>query len=101
MSKYSFTAKFIAHEGKRDELISILAQAAEGMTDVTACHLYLIHKDNKDENAIRIYELWDSKEAHDASLKAPGAAELIGKAMPMLNGMPEVMEWEAVAGKGY
>lgn len=101
MSKYSLCGKFKAHAGKRDELLAILTDAANGMTDVKGCHLYIVHTDAKDENAIWVYELWDTKEDHDASLKLPGTPEMIARAMPLIDGKPEGYQLEAVAGKGY
>ena len=100
MNKYAFFGKMTTKAGKRDELMAILSQAAASMNDVKGCRLYIIHKDSQDENAICVYELWDSKEDHNASLKLTIVQELIGKAMPLLDGMPEGKQFEAVAGKG-
>lgn len=101
MSKYSLAGKFKTKPGKREEMIDILTEAANGMADVKGCHLYIVHKDAKDENAVWVYELWDTKEDHDASLKLPGTPEMIAKAMPLIDGKPEDNELEAVSGKGY
>lgn len=101
MSKYAYTGKITAQRGKRDELLAILVEAAGAMNEVKGCHLYIVHTDNADPDAIRVYELWDSKEDHDASLQNQETRQLIAKAMPLINGRPEGMEWEAVAGKGY
>lgn len=101
MAKYSLCGKFTAQAGKRDELLAILTDAANGMEGVTGCHLYIVHTEATNENAIWVYELWDSKEDHDASLKLPGVPEMIAKAMPLINGKPEGYQLEAVAGLGY
>lgn len=101
MSKYSFFGKFRTQPGKRDEMLGILSEAASGMANVKGCQIYIVHKDAKDEHTIWVYELWDSKEDHDASLKLPGVPEMIAKAMPLMDGRPEGYELEAVAGKGY
>ena len=42
-----------------------------------------------EKHAIWVSEIWDSKEDHDNSLKVKGVMELIGQAMPLLDGKPE------------
>lgn len=100
MNKYGFIAKMRAHAGKRDELLAILLEAAQGMLSVPGCQLYIAGKDAKDENLIIIMEIWDSKETHDDSLKNEDAKALIAKAMPLLDGMPEGNSMEISGGKG-
>ena len=100
MNKYGFVAKMRTHAGKRDELLAILLQAAQGMHSIPGCHLYVAGKDAKDENLIAVMEIWDSKEAHDNSLKDQNAKVLIAKAMPLLDGMPEGSSLELSGGKG-
>jgi len=53
------------------------------------CHLYLVDKDNTDQDAVWITEVWDSKEDQDNSLYVVGVKELISQAMAILNGRPE------------
>jgi len=100
MNKYGFVAKMRTHAGKRDELLAILLQAAEGMHSIPCCQLYIAGKDAKDDNLIVVMEIWDSKEAHDNSLKDENAKALIAKAMPLLDGMPEGNSVELSGGKG-
>jgi quinol monooxygenase YgiN len=97
---YSFIGKFTSHYGKRDELLAILTDAANNMGDIPGCHVYIINKDVADENAIWAYEVWDSKQAHDDSLKNENVRSIIARAMPLINGRPEGHELETVAGKG-
>lgn len=99
MKQYAFFGKFKTHDGTRDELLSILLQAASLIENTKGCRLYLVSKDMKDANTVCVNEVWDTKEDHDNSLKIEGAADLISKAMPLLNGRPESIELEVIGGK--
>lgn len=100
MNKYGFHGKFKAQKGKREELVSVLLQAARLVSTAKGCHQYIIYKDLKDEDEIYVGEIWDSKEDHDNSLKMEGCSELISKAMPLIDGRPEGVSLEVVGGKG-
>ncbi|MCB0567835.1 MAG: antibiotic biosynthesis monooxygenase [Phaeodactylibacter sp.] len=89
MNKYGLYGKLKAQAGKGDELAAILLQAAELVRTAKGCHIYIIGKDTQDGDVIWVTEVWDSKEAHDESLKAEAVRQLIGKAMPLLDGLPE------------
>jgi len=100
MSTYGFVGTFKIKEGKRDELISVLLEAAKGVSTAKGCRQYLISKDTKDENTVIVTEIWNTKEDHDNALKAEGAMELISKAMPLMDGKPESKVLEIIGGKG-
>jgi quinol monooxygenase YgiN len=100
MNKYGFQGRFKAQKGKRDKLVSVLLEAATLVSMAKGCRQYIIYKDLKDEEAVFVSEIWDSKEDHDDSLKMEGCNELISKAMPLIDGRPEAMSLEVVGGKG-
>ncbi|MEO8763858.1 MAG: antibiotic biosynthesis monooxygenase family protein [Ginsengibacter sp.] len=100
MNKYGLQGKFKVYEGKRDELISVLLQAAKLVSTAKGCHHYIIYKDTKDEDCVFVSEIWDTKEDHDNSLKIQGCMELISKAMPLIDGKPEGNSLEVIGGKG-
>ena len=100
MSNYGMVGKLTTAPEDRDKLIDILTQAAEGMQDLEACHLYVVSKDADDDGAVWVMELWESKEAHDESLKLDSVRNLIGQAMPLLKGQPEGTTLIPVSGKG-
>jgi quinol monooxygenase YgiN len=100
VNKYGSYGKFTSKEGKREELISILLQAAKLVSTAKGCHHYIIYKDTKNEDNVFVSEIWDSKEDHDDSLKIEGCMELISKAMPLINGKPEGNVLEVIGGKG-
>ena len=89
MNKYGLHGKLTAIEGNGDKLASILLQAADLVSTAPGCHLYLVSKDNSDEHAVWVTEVWDTKADHDNSLNMAGVKELIAQAMPILNGKPE------------
>lgn len=90
-----------ALSGNGDNLASILLEAAQLVSTAKGCHLYLVSRDTKEAEAVWVTEVWDSKEDHDNSLKVEGVRELIGRAMPLLDGMPEKgQELEVLGGAG-
>lgn len=92
---YGIIGQMKIAEGKRDELISILA---EGTRDMPGNLSYAISKDISDENAIWITEYWQNKEAHAASLQLESVQEAIGKGRPMIEGFGHRFEVAPVVG---
>ncbi|MFA0962801.1 putative quinol monooxygenase [Roseivirga sp. BDSF3-8] len=78
-----------AQNGKGEELAAILKEASDLMQNAKGCHLYLVALDAEERDLVRITEVWDSKEDHDNSLNYPGVHELIGRAMPLMDGPPK------------
>ncbi len=89
MSKYGLHGKLQATKGNGDQLASILLDASRLISSAKGCHLYLVSKDQNNNDAVWITEVWDSEEDHDSSLKVEGVRELISQAMPLLAGQPE------------
>ena len=89
MNKYGLHGHLKAKEGSVQELADILLKASELVSTAKGCQLYMIGMDGSKPNTVWITEIWDSKEDHDNSLQAPGVRELIGTAMPLIDGKPE------------
>ncbi len=89
MKKYGLYGKLQAKNGQGDALAAILLEASKLMTVLDVCHLYLVSQAAEDSDAIWVTGVWDSKEAHDASLRQDKVRTLIGKAMPLLDDQPE------------
>ncbi|MGI9541816.1 MAG: putative quinol monooxygenase [Cyclobacteriaceae bacterium] len=89
MNRYGLHGKLKAKESKGDELAAILLEASQLVAPAKGCHLYIVSKDQNDADAVWVTEVWDSKEDHDNSLTVKGVRELIGQAMPLLDGPPE------------
>ena len=67
--------------GKRDALAAILAS---GSGEMPGCISYIVAEDLADADALWITEIWESKEAHQASLSLPAVREAIGKGRPLI-----------------
>ncbi|QMU26603.1 putative quinol monooxygenase [Adhaeribacter radiodurans] len=101
MNKYGLHGKLKATSGNGEKLASILLEASKLVSTAPGCHLYIISKDNVDENAVWVTEIWDSKEDHDNSLLVAGVKELISQAIPLLDGKPEKgQELDVLGGAG-
>jgi quinol monooxygenase YgiN len=97
---YSMTGKLTAKAGKRSELTSILLRAAEGVSHITECRAYIVLEDLHDENSVWVFEMWDTQQAHDDSLKDEQVRALIAEAMPILAGAPSGSELRVMGGHG-
>lgn len=96
-SLYGLMGKMIAKPGQRDALIAILL---EGSGSMPGCRSYIVAKDAKDENAIWVNEVWDSKESHAASLKLPSVQAAIAKGRPLIAGFDSYTETVPIGGVG-
>ena len=99
MNKYGLHGKLKATAGNGEMLAGILSHASRLVSTAAGCHLYLVSRDLQEPDSIWVTEVWDSKAAHDQSLMIPGVRELIGQAMPILDGKPEKgLELEVLTG---
>ena len=97
---YAMTGKLSAQPGKRGELAEILLRASKMVSGMQGCCVYVILEDVADDSAVWVFEMWDDKEAHDASLRVEKVRALIGEAMPMLAGAPSGSELRVLGGHG-
>lgn len=81
MALHARQGKIVATPGARDRLAAILAA---GTGDMPGCRLYLVLIDPDDTDAVLITEVWDSAEAHAASLQLPGVKAAIAEARPLI-----------------
>lgn len=101
MNKYGFHVTLKAKAGQGNTLASILLEASALIATAKGCHLYIVGIDKNDNDCIRVTEVWDSKEDHDNALKMEGVTELIARATPILEGLPEKgVELEILGGAG-
>ncbi|HUF39526.1 MAG TPA: putative quinol monooxygenase [Anaerolineales bacterium] len=94
---YGLIGKMIAAAGKRDELIAILLDGVSGMP---GCLNYVVARDSADPDGIWITEVWESREAHQASLSLPSVQAAISKGRPLIAGFGERFETEPAGGQG-
>lgn len=71
--------------GRRDELIEILIRPSGEMREF-GCLLYEVGVNDDDPDAVFVSELWESAEAHAASLRLDSVRASIAEAMPLLSG---------------
>jgi len=90
---------FKAQPGKGGELAAILLEAADALRADASCLLYVVSR-GEDEDTIWVSEAWTDREAHDASLRAPGVPETIARARPLIAGMDGRAEFTPLGGKG-
>jgi quinol monooxygenase YgiN len=97
---YALTGTLLSHAGKRNELIEILLHASDVVSQFPGCHAYIVNEDVGDETRVLVFEIWENKEAHDASLKDERVRSLIAQAMPFLGGPLAGTELRVVGGYG-
>lgn len=97
--KYGYINKFTAQPGTRDELMGILLQAAQVLETNSDCFQYLVSTTTEPE-VIYVSEIWNSKQAHDASLEPAEVKAVIAKAMPLIASVSTIAEQQIEGGKG-
>lgn len=100
MDKFGTYTKFTAHEGRRESLVEILLQAADGMGSVEGCDLYVVNIPENDSNSVWVTEIWSDPSAHQASLLLEEAKALIQKARPLISGIEQIKLQPLSGGKG-
>ena len=71
--------------GKRDELVAHLTQRSDTLKQI-GCLAYEVGVGDNDLDTVFVVELWDSAEAHQASLALPEVQASIATARPLLSG---------------
>jgi quinol monooxygenase YgiN len=94
---YGLIGKVITAPGQREAFIGILLEGIGGMP---GCLSYIVSKDQGDENAIWITEVWDTKASHQASLALPAVKAAIAKGRPMIVAFGDRVETTPVGGQG-
>ncbi|MCP1312467.1 putative quinol monooxygenase [Paenibacillus tyrfis] len=99
MSKYAMFGKLTAHPGKREELAKMMLEA-DTLNDMEGCIYYILHEAEEDPDVLWITELWESQEAHAASLKNEKVRELIGRCRHLIADVGGV-KVRPIGGKGF
>lgn len=98
---YGLLGKLQAKQGSRDELSTVLLEAAKLVSMAKGCISYVVNTSDTDKNCVWVYEVWESKDDHAQSLNAPGVKELISTALPLLEGPPQREHvFNVLGGKG-
>lgn len=94
---FGLIGKMTAVSGQRDQLATILVEGVAGMP---GCLSYVVAIDPADEATLLITEVWESQEAHQASLQLPAVQAAIQKGRPLIAGMETVAVTTPVGGHG-
>mgnify|MGYP003605820474 CR=1 FL=1 len=71
--------------GHRDDVVAILSRPNLGSDDI-GCLLYEVGVNDEQPDTVFMMELWESQEAHQASLQLDSVRAAIAEAMPYLSG---------------
>jgi quinol monooxygenase YgiN len=74
---FGMIVKIEVYPGKRDEMIAILKESAQGMP---GCLSYVVATDDDDENALWVTEVWENAKSHDDSLALPAVKAAVTRA---------------------
>lgn len=94
---YGLIGKMMAVDGRRAELAEILL---EGISGMPGCLSYVVAEDTEDGNALWISEVWESQEAHQASLSLPAVQDAIERGRPLIAGFGARYETRPLGGHG-
>jgi quinol monooxygenase YgiN len=87
----------MAVAGKRDDLLAVLLENEAGMP---GCLSYVVALDGADTDAVWVTEVWESQEAHRASLSLPAVQAAIGRGRPLIAGFDSRVETSPIGGIG-
>ena len=97
---YAMTGNLVAQAGRREALVEILNQAAGLVGELPECRMYIVNEDLSNETHVWVFEVWDNRQSHDASLRDERVRALISKAVPLLAAAPNGAELSVVGGHG-
>jgi quinol monooxygenase YgiN len=96
---YALINKMTTQTGKREEVIRIMLESGKAFDENPNCLLYLVSKDKSDPDVIWVQDIWTSQEAHSKAMSDSVMKEYVEQAMPLLDGMPVMMEIDLSGGK--
>jgi quinol monooxygenase YgiN len=93
---YGLIGRITTVKGRRDDLAAILA----GMGDMPGCLRYIVAVEESDPDALWITEVWESADAHAASLSLPNVQAAIERGRPLIASFDQRIETEPIGGIG-
>ena len=76
--------RLAAQAGRRDELLALLSEVG-AHEPMPGCRLYLVAIEESDPDGVWVTEVWESEEAHRASLELDRVKQQIARARPLLD----------------
>lgn len=96
---YGYVGTMKTAPGHRDDVVAILLADVESLRHA-GCESYVVSVSDELPDTIHVFEVWQSKEHHAASLQLPATKAAIAQAMPMLTGDFTSRELDVVGGLG-
>lgn len=93
---YGLIGRITTLPGRRDEFIAILTPGGT----LAGCISYIVAKATDDADAIYVTEVWESSEAHRASLALPQVKDAISRGRPLIARFDIIAATEPVGGIG-
>ncbi len=101
MSQVAIWAKIPAKPGMRDEMIKVMQDEIDHVTNNEAgTTYYILHEDPKDEDAVYFYELYTDRAASEAHGQSDTFKAMGPLLAPFLGGKLELKFLRPVQGKG-
>jgi len=97
--RYGYLATMRTTAGHRDDVVKILLGGEDGLR-AAGCDLYVVGTADTDPDTVWVFEVWQSKSHHDASLDLPETRAAIAAAMPLLTGERTGRELDIAGGLG-
>lgn len=100
MAKVGVMIKFVASEGKTEELTHHLLAVAEAATAEPGTLLWTVHTSPVDPNTVWVYEVYVDASAKQAHEETGDYAKARGETSRFLAGTPDVIPLAPLGGKG-
>ncbi|UOQ85772.1 putative quinol monooxygenase [Gracilibacillus salinarum] len=100
MSEFGLLTEFTANNGEQEKLRGILLEAATSMELIDDCKVYVVQMAQENPEAVYVYEIWRSVNAHKASLSHEVNQKLIAKAKPIIKDVQRINTFAVEGGKG-
>ena len=99
-AKVALFAKFTTQPGKRDEVLDAFEAFLPTAEAEQGTEVYAFHRDEADEDALWIYELYTDHAALGAHASSPEFAALVGEIGGLFEGAPMMHTARAAFAKG-
>ncbi|WP_378786010.1 putative quinol monooxygenase [Nonomuraea fastidiosa] len=99
MTRIARYGKFVAHDGRAQELAEILLDAAAKLDADPGCELYLINRQADAPDVIWVTEIWRSEADLKASLRQVSGSPEAAAAMRLVRSA-EMIELDLLGGSG-
>jgi quinol monooxygenase YgiN len=100
MSKIGVVAKIPCRPGKRADASAALAELVDATHAEDGTSLYILHEDNKDENVLWMYELYDDQASFDAHMGSEAFQAMFAKLGGLVSDRAEMNILTPLSGKG-